>query len=65
MIQIYGEGSPNVDTVVGAAGDAPLWLFLPDDAAEKYEASRLENKIRLLEGCVVALQRKDGESEIS
>jgi len=36
-----------------------------DDAAEKYETSRLENKIRLLEGCVVALQRKDRESGIS
>ena len=63
LIQIYGEGSPNVDTIVGASGDATVWLFMPDDAAEKYEASRLENKIKLLEGCVVALKRKDRASQ--
>jgi hypothetical protein len=64
LIQIYGEGSPNIDTIVGASGDAPVWLFMPEDEAEKYEVSRLENKIRLLEGCVVALKRKDRESGI-
>jgi hypothetical protein len=64
LTRIYGEGSPNIDTIVGAAGEAPVWLFMPDDAAEKYEGSRLENKIRLLEGCVVALKRKERESQI-
>ena len=64
LTRIYGEGSPNIDTIVKASGEAPVWLFMPDDAAEKYEISRRENKIKLLEGCVVALKRKAGESEI-
>ena len=59
LIRIYGERSPNVDTIVEASGTAPVWIFMPDDANEKYEASCLENKMRLLEGCVVALKRKD------
>ena len=62
LIRIYGEQSPNVDTVIGASGDAPVWIFMPDDAAERYEASCLENKVKLLEGCVVALKRKGRES---
>jgi len=63
LTRIYGAGSPNIDTIVGAAGDAPAWIFMPDDAAAKYEASSLENKIRLMEGCVVALKRKERESQ--
>ena len=64
LTRIYGERSPNIDTIVGAAGDAPAWIFMPDDVAEKYEASRLETKIRRLESCVVALKRKERESQI-
>lgn len=63
LIRIYGEDSPNVDTIAEASGEAPVWIFMPDDVKEKYEASCLENKARLLEGCVVALRRKEGESE--
>ena len=61
LIQVYGEHSPNIDTITGAVGSAPAWLFMPDDVAEQNEASCLENKIRLLEGCVVTLRRKDKE----
>lgn len=64
LSRVYGELSPNVDTIVEASGGAPVWLFMPDDAGERYEASCLENKIKLLEGCVVALKRKDRESQI-
>ena len=64
LIQIYGKGSPNIDTIVKASGEAPVWLFMPDDAAERYEISCLENKIKLLEGCVVALKLKVRESQI-
>jgi hypothetical protein len=32
---------------------------MPDDVADQNTASGLENKIKLLEGCVVALRRKD------
>jgi hypothetical protein len=31
LIQIYGKRSPNVDTIVEASGEAPAWLFMPDD----------------------------------
>ena len=58
MISIYSEGSPNVDTVTEASGSMPTWLMMPDDAAERYAASTLENKVRRLEACVVALKRK-------
>ena len=64
LTRIYGERSPNIDTIVKASGEAPVWLFMPDDVAEKYQISRLENKIKLLEGCVVALKRKAREPQI-
>jgi hypothetical protein len=65
LVKIYGEDSPNIDTIVEASGDAPTWLFMPDDATEKYEASCLENQMQLLEGCVVALKLKVKNSHIS
>jgi len=65
LSRVYGQRSPNVDTIVEAPGGAPVWLFMPDDTAKNYAASCLENKIKLLEGCVVALKRKDRESQIS
>ena len=58
LIQVYGERSPNIDTIMEASGTAPAWLFMPDDVAEQNKASGLENKIKLLEGCVVSLKRK-------
>ena len=58
LIRIYGQRSPNIDTIVEASGDAPTWLFMPDDAAEKYEAACLEDKMQKLEQCVVALKLK-------
>jgi hypothetical protein len=58
LIQIYGEDSPNIDTITEASGMAPTWLFMPDDVAEQHTASGLENKRQMLEGCVVALRRK-------
>ena len=61
LTRIYGPGSPNIDTIVGAVGDAPAWIFMPDDVAEEYDASCLENRIKLLEGCVVALKKKYSE----
>ena len=65
LVRIYGERSPNVDTIVKASGEAPVWLFMPADAAEKYEVSCLENKMQKLKECVVALKRKAREAQIS
>ena len=58
LIGIYGEGSPNLDTIIEASGEAPAWIFMPDDTAERYEAACLEDKMQKLEECVVALKRK-------
>jgi len=65
LIRIYGERSPNVDTIVEASGEAPVWLFMPADDAEKYETSCLENKMQKLKECVVALKCKAREAQIS
>ena len=65
LIRIYGERSPNLDTITMASGKAPVWLFMPDDAAEKYESVCLEDKMQKLEQCVVALKRKAGEAQVS
>ena len=65
LIKIYGERSPNIDTIIRASGDEAVWLFMPDDAAEKYEAGRLEDKMQKLEQCVVALKRKGWEEQAS
>ncbi len=65
LIRIYGERSPNIDTIIEASGTSPVWLFMPDDVAERHTASALENKLQMLKGCVVALKRKAKESQIS
>ena len=62
LIRVYGEGSPNIDTITEASGTAPAWLSMPDDVAERYAASSLENKMQKLEACVVALRRKNKET---
>ncbi len=58
LIRVYGERSPNIDTITESVGTAPAWLFMPDDVAEQYVTSGLEEKIQRLKGCVVALKRK-------
>ena len=62
LISIYGEGSPNIDTITEASGSAPTWLMMPNDTAERYVTSSLENKVRRLETCEVALKRKPKEA---
>ena len=58
LVRIYGEDSPNIDTITEASGKAPTWLFMPAEEAERHQISCLENKRQMLEGCVVALRRK-------
>ena len=62
LIQIYGEDSPNIDTIIEASGEAPAWVFMPDEVAERYEAGRLEDKMQKLEECVAALKHKAGKA---
>ena len=65
LIRIYGERSPNIDTIIRASGGAPAWIFMPDDVAETHEAARLEDKMQKLAECVVALKRKVREAQVS
>lgn len=65
LIRVYGERSPNLDTITRASGKAPVWIFMPADAVEKYESVCLEDKMQKLEQCVVALKRKAREAQIS
>jgi hypothetical protein len=58
LTRIYGLGSPNIDTIVRAPGSQPVWLGMPKAAAERYEASCIENRILLLEGCIASLKLK-------
>jgi len=62
LTNIYGAGSPNIDTIVQAPGSRAVWLGMPKDAAERYEAACLENKIQLLAGCIASLRRKAQQS---
>ncbi len=62
LTKIYGAGSPNIDTIIQAPGNRAVWLGMPKDAAEKYNAAGLENKIQLLEGCIASLRRKARQS---
>ena len=61
LIRIFGPASPNIDTIISAPGSTAVWLGMPRAATEKYEASSIENKIQLLEGCIVSLRRSDVE----
>ena len=65
LVRIYGERSPNIDTIIRASGRAPAWIFMPDDVAETYEAARLEDKMQKLAECVVALKRKVRDAQVS
>ena len=65
LARIYGERSPNIDTIIRASGGAPAWIFMPDDVAETHEAARLEDKMQKLAECVVALKRKVGQGQVS
>jgi hypothetical protein len=62
LTKIYGPGSPNIQTIVRAPGSQAVWLGMPKAAAERYEASCIENKIQLLEGCIASLRQKAQQS---
>lgn len=58
LIKIYGAGSPNIDTIITASGDTPVWLGMPQEVRERFEASSIENKVQLLAACMVSLELK-------
>ena len=63
LIKIYGAKSPNIGTIVSAPGQSAVWMGMSDATRECYEASSIENKIYMLENCIVSLKLKAKRSE--
>jgi hypothetical protein len=64
LIKIYGPISPNIETIVTAPGQSAVWLGMSDAVLERYEASSIENKINMLENCIVSLKHKAEQSKV-
>jgi uncharacterized protein YjdB len=64
LIKIYGSKSPNISTILSAPGQNAVWMGMSDAVHERYEASSLENKIQMLENCIVSLKLKAEQSKI-
>lgn len=56
--KVYGQGSPNIGTIMSAAGETPVWMGMPPEVARASLASRLEKKVAMLKSCIVALKRR-------
>jgi hypothetical protein len=64
LIKIYGSKSPNISTILSAPGQSSVWMGMSDAVLERYEASSIENKINMLENCIVSLKHKAGQSKV-
>ena len=64
LIKIYGPTSPNIESIVTAPGKSAVWLGMSDAVLECYEASSIENKISMLENCIVSLKHKAKQSKV-
>ena len=62
LIKIYGPDSPNVRSIESTVGATPVWMGMPPEVAETYQASRLERSMSMLKSCIVSLKRKAGNS---
>jgi len=60
LIKIYGTSSPNVRSIETTVGATPVWMGMPPEIAETYQASRLERSMSMLKSCIVSLKRKAG-----
>jgi hypothetical protein len=58
LIKVFGSRSPNIHTILHAPGEGAVWLGMPDHVYENYQASSIENKIGMLNSCVVWLKSK-------
>ena len=58
LARIYGPNSPNIESIISAPGNTPVWMGMPEAVAERYEASSIENKVQMLKSCIVWLKRK-------
>ena len=64
LIKIYGPTSPNIETIVTAPGQSAVWLGMSDAVLERYEASSIENKINMIENCIISLKHKAEQSKV-
>ena len=58
FVKIYGVNSPNVRSIETTVGATPLWMGMPPEVAETYQASRLMRTIDMLKSCIVSLRWK-------
>ena len=58
FVKIYGMDSPNVRSIETTVGATPLWMGMPPEVAETYQASRLKRTIDMLKSCIVSLRWK-------
>ena len=63
LTKTYGPGSPNIRSIETTVGGTPMWLGMPREVAEAYQASRLERTVSMLKSCIVSLRRKAGNPE--
>jgi hypothetical protein len=63
LIKIYGPGSPNNRSIETTVGASPVWMGMPPEVAETYQASRLERTVSMLKSCIVSLRWKAGNPE--
>ncbi len=61
LTKIYGVGSPNIRSIETTVGSTPVWLSMPPEVAEAYQASRLERTVSMLKSVIVSLRRKTTE----
>ena len=58
FVKIYGMDSPNVRSIETTVGATPIWMGMPPEVAETYQASRLMRTIDMLKSCIVSLRWK-------
>ncbi len=56
LMKVFGSDSPNIDAVLHASSDHGLFVNMGDEAYEKYEASKLQNQIKMLNSCIEQLE---------
>ncbi len=64
LTRIYGSNSPNIETIISAPGNTPVWMGMSDAVLERYEASSIENKITMLEACILWLKLEITDANI-
>lgn len=64
LIKVFGSKSENIRSVIYASSSKDLYANMGDRKLEEYEASQLENQIKMLESCIEQLKTEIELSEI-